>query len=148
MPNINTFRNKILDLLRKFHEGGFNIVRVIVMHVLNPINLKKKHSSYWTHPSSSSSTDRRTESTFQYFIHSALQRTYDHEYIDIGPPVKSWGTQILYSVHVITNVSIHSVFYSLSITLLYVYRLVLWGWGLRTDMVYITLSQPCTADLF
>ena len=29
-----------------------------------------------------------------------------------------------------------------------VHRLVLWGWGLRTDRVYITLSQPCTADLF
>ena len=29
-----------------------------------------------------------------------------------------------------------------------VYWLVLYGWGLRTDSVYITLSQPCTADLF
>ena len=28
-----------------------------------------------------------------------------------------------------------------------VYRLVLWGWGLRTDRVHITLSQPCNADL-
>ena len=37
------------------------------------------------------------------------------------------------------------VFYSLSLS---VYRLVLWGWGLRTDRVYITLSQPCTAGLF
>ena len=33
-------------------------------------------------------------------------------------------------------------------SLLSVYRLVLWGWGLRTDRVYITHSQPCTADLF
>ena len=40
------------------------------------------------------------------------------------------------------------LFYSLSFSLLSVYRLVLWGWGLRTDRVYITLSQPCTADLF
>ena len=40
------------------------------------------------------------------------------------------------------------VFYSLSLSLLSVYRLVLWGWGLWTDRVYITLSQPCTADLF
>ena len=40
------------------------------------------------------------------------------------------------------------VFYYFSISLLYVYRLVLWGWGLRTDRVYITLSQPSTADLF
>ena len=39
------------------------------------------------------------------------------------------------------------VFYSLSLSLLSVYRLVLWGWGLRTDRVCITLSQPCTADL-
>ena len=27
-------------------------------------------------------------------------------------------------------------------------RLVLLGWGLQTERVYITLSQPCTADLF
>ena len=26
--------------------------------------------------------------------------------------------------------------------------LVLWGWGLRTDRVYITLSHPCNDDLF
>ena len=35
-------------------------------------------------------------------------------------------------------------YYSLlrfSLSLLSVYRLVLWGWGLRTDRVYITLSQ-------
>ena len=35
-----------------------------------------------------------------------------------------------------------------SLSLFPVYRLVLRGWGLRTDLVYITLSQPCTADLF
>ena len=40
------------------------------------------------------------------------------------------------------------VFYSFSLSLLSVYRLVLWGCGLRTDRVYITLSQPCTADFF
>ena len=40
------------------------------------------------------------------------------------------------------------VFDSLFLSLLSVYRLVLWGWGLRTDRVYITLSQPCTAHLF
>ena len=40
------------------------------------------------------------------------------------------------------------VFYSFSLSLLSVNRLVLWGWGLRTDRVYITLSQPCAADLF
>ena len=34
------------------------------------------------------------------------------------------------------------------LSLLSVYRLVLWGWGLRTDKVYITLSQPRTTDLF
>ena len=31
-----------------------------------------------------------------------------------------------------------------SASLFSVYRLVLWGWGLLTDSVYITLSQPCT----
>ena len=40
------------------------------------------------------------------------------------------------------------VFFYFSPSLLSVYRLVLWGWGLRTDRVYVTLSQPCTADLF
>ena len=40
------------------------------------------------------------------------------------------------------------VFFSFSLSLLSVFRLVLCGWGLRTDMVYITLFQPCTSDLF
>ena len=40
------------------------------------------------------------------------------------------------------------VFYSFSIYLISVYRFVLSGWGLRTNRVYTTLSQPCTADLF
>ena len=40
------------------------------------------------------------------------------------------------------------LFYYFSISLLSVYRLVLWDWGLRTDRRYITLSQLCTADLF
>ena len=40
------------------------------------------------------------------------------------------------------------VFYSFFLSLLPVYRLVLWGWGFLTDRVYITLTQPCTADLF
>ena len=38
-------------------------------------------------------------------------------------------------------------YYSLllfSLSLLSVSRLVLWGWGLWTDRVYITLFQPCT----
>ena len=39
------------------------------------------------------------------------------------------------------------VFDSFSLSLS-VYKLVLWGRGLRTDRVYIILSQPCTADLF
>ena len=40
------------------------------------------------------------------------------------------------------------VFYYFSLSLLSLYWLVLCGWGLQTDRVYITLSQPCTADLF
>ena len=40
------------------------------------------------------------------------------------------------------------VFYYFSHSLLPVYRLVLWGWGLWTDTVYITLSRPCTAGIF
>ena len=40
------------------------------------------------------------------------------------------------------------VFYYFSLSLLSDYRLVLWGWGLRTNRVYITLSQHCTAKLF
>ena len=35
-----------------------------------------------------------------------------------------------------------------SLSLLSFYGLVLWGWGLRTDRVLITLSQPCTANIF
>ena len=40
------------------------------------------------------------------------------------------------------------VYYYFFLYLLPVNRLVLWGWGPRTDGVHITLSQPCTADLF
>ena len=36
------------------------------------------------------------------------------------------------------------IYFSLSLFSLY----ILCGWGLRTDSVYITFSQPCTADLF
>ena len=38
------------------------------------------------------------------------------------------------------------VFYYFSFYFLSVYRLVLYGWGLRTGRVNITLSQPCAAD--
>ena len=40
------------------------------------------------------------------------------------------------------------VFYYISLSLLSVYRLAVWGWGLWTDRVYITLSQPGTEDHF
>ena len=40
------------------------------------------------------------------------------------------------------------VFYYFSFSPLTVNGLVLCGWSLRTDRLYITLSQPCTADLF
>ena len=35
-----------------------------------------------------------------------------------------------------------------SISLLFLYRLVVWCWGLRTDRVSISLSRPCIANLF
>ena len=35
-----------------------------------------------------------------------------------------------------------------SLSLLFLYRLVVWGWGLRTDRVSIYLSRPCIANLF
>ena len=35
-----------------------------------------------------------------------------------------------------------------SLSLLSFYGLVLWGWGLRTDRVLISLSQPCITNLF
>ena len=44
LPNINKFCNKILDFFRKFHECGCWIVRVIVMHVLNPVFFKQNQS--------------------------------------------------------------------------------------------------------
>ena len=42
----------------------------------------------------------------------------------------------------------YSLLLFFSLSFLSVYRLILWGWGLWTDRVYITFSQPCTADLF
>ena len=35
-----------------------------------------------------------------------------------------------------------------SLSLLFLYRLVVWGWFLRTDRVSISLSRPCIANLF
>ena len=35
-----------------------------------------------------------------------------------------------------------------SLFLLFLYRLVVWGWGLWTDRVSISLSQPCIAHIF
>ena len=40
------------------------------------------------------------------------------------------------------------VFYSLSLSLLSDYRLVLWGWDLRSDRVYITLSLSLALPTF
>ena len=34
------------------------------------------------------------------------------------------------------------------LSLFSVYRLELWGWGLRTDNVHVTLARSCTAELF
>ena len=35
-----------------------------------------------------------------------------------------------------------------SLSLLFLYKLVVWGWGLRTDRMSISLSQPCIANIF
>ena len=35
-----------------------------------------------------------------------------------------------------------------SLSLLFLYRLVAWGWGLRTDRVAVSLSPPCIANFF
>ena len=35
-----------------------------------------------------------------------------------------------------------------SLSLLFLYRLVAWGWDLQTDRVSISLSRPCIANLF
>ena len=56
----------------------------------------------------------------------------------VGPMLLYWP-KLLYPCY--------SLLY-FSVSLLSVYRLVLWGWGLWTDRVYTTLSQPCTAWLF
>ena len=55
----------------------------------------------------------------------------------VGPMLFYWP-KMLYPFYLL-------LFFS---SLLSVYRLVLWSWGLRTNRVYITLFQHCTADLF
>ena len=35
-----------------------------------------------------------------------------------------------------------------SLSLLFLYRLLVWGWGLQTDRVSISLSRPCIANDF
>ena len=56
---------------------------------------------------------------------------------------------------ILLSCSIHTiVFYSHFLSLLSVYRLVLWGWGLRTDRVYIRdvsdakISRSADADAY
>ena len=68
LPNINKLRNKILDFFRKFHECSFQIVLVIVIHVLYPIIFFKICPPV-SSSRSSSSTDHRTEFTFLYSVH-------------------------------------------------------------------------------
>ena len=63
---------------------------------------------------------------------------WDWQVSRAGPMLFYWP-KLLYAYY---NLPLFFTFFS------FVYRLVLWGWGLRTDRVYITLSQPCTADLF
>ena len=51
------------------------------------------------------------------------------------------------------NISEHTSFGSIPTIVFYYFflslnRLVLWGWGLRTDRVYITLSQHCTTSIY
>ena len=46
------------------------------------------------------------------------------------------------------NCSIECLFAHTAAWLVLLVLLLLWGWGLRTDRVHITLSQPCTANLF
>ena len=68
-PNINKFRDKKdWNFFRKFHECGFWIVRVIVNMSWIPLNFFKKCPPVNSYRFSSS-TDRRTESTFLYSLH-------------------------------------------------------------------------------
>ena len=60
--------------------------------------------------------------------------------------VSSVGPMLLYWPKLLYPYTI--VFYCFFFSLFSVHRFVLWGWGLRTDRVYITLSRPCAADLF
>ena len=59
--------------------------------------------------------------------------------ISRAEPMRFYWPKLLYTYH---NLLLFFPFFSS------VYRLVLWGWGLRTVGMYITLSQLCTANLF
>ena len=76
---------------------------------------------------------------------------------DLADPVINgvglMGFKIRASAFLLASCSIPTiVFYYFPLSLLSVYRLVLWGWGLRTDgvynNVYITLSQLALAISF
>ena len=76
---------------------------------------------------------------------------WDRRVSRAGPMILYWP-KLLYpcsipALSILYTCDLRSVFNSFSLSFLSVYRLVLWGWGLRTDWVCITLSQPCTADL-
>ena len=69
----------------------------------------------------------------------------DHVFDGVGPAgFKSRANAFFISLSCsITTI----IFYIFPLLFLSMDRLVLWGWGLLIDRVYITLSRPCTADL-
>ena len=75
--NINNFSNKIVDVIRKFHEFSLKIARVITIVVSNPVNFLVNGRLYMTSEPCQRILDDVTicrhlavESTFLYFIHS------------------------------------------------------------------------------
>ena len=79
--------------------------------------------------------------TCQYFCGTILVTPYSMVWVW---QVSRAGPMLFYR----PSCSLHFCLLLISLSLLSFYLLVLWGFGLWTDIVLISLSQTCTANLF
>ena len=133
-----------------FIRSGVTQCTLLVVVYLDCMCQRKLHAVIWSHvgtlmhhlaaePCSTAgilSTSRCPSGTILLTPYSMVCNWWVSR---VGPMLLYWPKLLYLTI----------VFYSFSLSLLSVYRLVWWwGWGFQTDRVYITLSQPCTADLF
>ena len=140
MPRLSPFRRNPTLYFRIFSYLDFIFVPVRVTRCALAAH-------WYTYAPTRCRTSLYCRTFFSLSVSQALERScwtrpysmvWDWRVSRAGPMLFYW-LKLLYPYYSIL------LFF---LSLLSVFRLVLWGWGLRTDRVYITLSQPCTANIF